>query len=459
MAEPDNGRPDNAGKGKAFFDRGDQVAETGNWDFAIQMYLEGIRREPENLERGHEPLRMVSLSRKAKGGKAAGLMEQIKRRPGKDPIENLVNAEFLLAKNPGKVDYMSQVLKAAQKAEQPVVVKWVGEIILEAMRLAKRPSKRLLVMTADAFATAKEYVLAVQACDQALRVDPNDGPVQERAKNYSAQATIKQGQYDAEGSFTRSVVDMAKQQDLMQRDAMTQSRSFLDSQIERARAEYEESPAVAGKVDALVDALLKIEEEAFENEAIDVLKKAHADSNNYRYKSRQDDIKIRQMRRRYNKLRADGQKDQATQQARDLLAFELEAFGDRAVNYPTDIPIKFELGRRQLTAGQIDKAIASLQQAQRDPKRRILALNYLGQAFSKKGWHREAVETYEKALTLEPPEQRAKELHYNLATALQALGEAASAIDHFSQVVQMDYNFRDAREQIEQLRKASGDKS
>ena len=42
------------GKGQAFFDRADQVAETGNWDFAIEMYLQGIEREPDNIERGHE---------------------------------------------------------------------------------------------------------------------------------------------------------------------------------------------------------------------------------------------------------------------------------------------------------------------------------------------------------------------------------------------------------------------
>ncbi len=36
--------------GKAFFDRADQVAETGNWDFAIELYIEGIQREPGNIQ-------------------------------------------------------------------------------------------------------------------------------------------------------------------------------------------------------------------------------------------------------------------------------------------------------------------------------------------------------------------------------------------------------------------------
>jgi len=104
------------GKGKAFFDRADQVAETGNWDFAIEMYVEGIKREPDNLDRGHKPLREVSMKRVAQGGKKPGIMEALKHRPGKDPIVNMTNAEYLLAKEPGNVQHMVAVLKAAQAA-------------------------------------------------------------------------------------------------------------------------------------------------------------------------------------------------------------------------------------------------------------------------------------------------------------------------------------------------------
>ena len=98
-----------------------------------------------------------------------------------------------------------------------------------------------------------------------------------------------------------------------------------------------------------------------------------------------------------------------------LLAFELAVYADRAEHYPSDLSIKFELGRRQLAAGRIDEAIGSLQQAQRDPKRRVLALALLGGAFARKDWHREAVETFQRALDHEPSEEQAKQLHYSLA--------------------------------------------
>jgi len=445
--------PGKAGKGKAFFDRGDEVAETGNWDFAIQMYLEGIRREPGNLDRGHRPLREVSLKRKAHGGKGAGILEQFKRRGGKEPIEALINAEYLLAKDPGNLSHMRSVLKAAQQLDQRELVKWICDLLFDAVRQAKRPSKRTLVTIAEAYGKAEEYVSAVQACDMALRIDPNDGDLQEMAKNFSARATIKQGQYDVEGTFVKSVRDMSKQVELAQRDHLTQSRDFLEKDIENARTDYEASPEVPGKVDRYVEALLKIEEESYENEAIDVLKKAHADTGAYRFKMRMDDVKNRQMRRQYNKLVAAGDKQAALELARKILDFELQMYAERAENYPTDLGVKFELGRRQLQVNRIDEAIASLQQGQRDPKRRIPALQYLGQAFSKKGWRQVAVETYEKALELEPSNERAKEIHYCLGQELRALGEKAKALDHFSRVAQMDFTYRDVRDQVEALQK------
>ena len=101
------------GKARRFLTAAIRWAETGNWDFAIQMYLDGVRREPGNIERGHAPLRDVSLKRKMQGGKPAGFMEAMKHKGGKNPAETLANAEFLLAKDPGNVSHMVAVLKSA----------------------------------------------------------------------------------------------------------------------------------------------------------------------------------------------------------------------------------------------------------------------------------------------------------------------------------------------------------
>ena len=445
------------GKGKAFFDRGDEVAETGNWDFAIQMYLEGIKREPGELERGHKPLREVSLKRKAGGGKPAGFMEKIKHASAKEPTDGLANAELLLAKDPGSVPHMVAVHKAAMKLEESEVVKWIGEIILEAMRQTaergKKPSRQICVMLAKSLEQIEAFKLAVAACDIAGRAYPNDGELQNMARNLSAKATIDDGQYDGSGSFTKSVVDLKGQIEEARRGELTQSREFREEDIEKAKVEYEKSPTTAGLIDALVDALLKIEEEAYEAEACAVLEKGRRDTKAYRFKMRIDDVKIKQLRRQVAAAREADDKDARKKARIELLKFELVSYAERAVEYPTDNAIKFELGSRLLLAGKIDEAIMALQQARRDAKRRVQSLNLLGKAFHAKQWYPQAVENYEQALGFEPGEERTKDLRYNLAKSLVAMNEKAKALEQLSEVAQLDYQYRDVRDWIERLRK------
>jgi len=441
------------GKGKVFFDRADEVAGTGNWDFAIELYLEGIAREPDELERGHKPLRNASLNRKAQGGKGPSMGEKLKRRPGKDLLQNLVNAEYLLAKEPGSVGYMEQVLKAAEALKLPGVVKWICDILLEAQRQAPKPSGKVLLLLVQSYHDIEDYATAIQACQMARELAPNNPQLNDALTELTAKYTLQKGQYGQEGDFTKAVANMGRQRELIEKDRMVQSKTYVEQQIDRCREEYLASPTVAGKINAFVDALLKPDEEAFENEAIDVLAKAFKDTGAYQFKMRMGDIKIRQMTRRYRKLLEQGERQGAAAHLKEQLAFELEEYAERAQNYPTDLAVKYELGRRQLLAGQYDEAIASLQQAQRDPRRHVMAMNYLGQAFARKKWYREAAETFQRALAAEVPEQREKELRYSLGDVLEQMGELEAARDQFSQVAQVEFNYKDVRERLEGLRK------
>jgi tetratricopeptide (TPR) repeat protein len=416
------------------------------------MYLEGISREPENLDRGHKPLRKVSINRKAQGGKPAGMIDQLKRRPCKDPVRNLVNAEYLLSKDPGSVQNMMQVLQAARKCDLIGLVHWISLIILESQRQTKKPSKRILVDLVSAFESAKDFSMSVQACDMAISLDPNDGELRDRMRSLSALYTIDKGKFEEEGDFTKGVDDLEAQQKIQKKDALVQDEEYLLEQIRKCRQDYLENPHVAGKINNAVDALLKIENESYENEAIDILAKAHKDSSAYQFKMRIGDIRIRQMSRRFRQMRDSGDTAEATEQAKRQLAFELDEYKERCANYPTDLGLKFEMGRRQFLSGLYDEAIASLQTAQRDPRRGLRARSLIGQAFVKKGWLGMAVETFEKALELEATEEFTMELRYFLGDVLDNMGQFERAQEQFSTVAQIDYNYRDVRQRIENIR-------
>ena len=70
-------------RSKVFFDRGKTVAGTGNYEFAIEMYIQGLSVDPENVE-AHQLLRKISLKRKASGGKDMGMMDRMKLPKTKD---------------------------------------------------------------------------------------------------------------------------------------------------------------------------------------------------------------------------------------------------------------------------------------------------------------------------------------------------------------------------------------
>lgn len=448
------------GKGKAFFDRADQVASTGNWDFAIEMYLDGISREPESVDRGHKPLRDVSLKRKQQGGKGPGMMETLKLGPGKDPVVNLRNAEFLMAKEPGSVQYMERVLQAATKLELKEVIKWICDIMLEAQKLAPKKDKRVLTVITKAYGELDEFSSAVAAGRLAVDAFPMDAALKDSLRALEAHDTIDRGGYGKKDhEFTDAVKDKGKQKELMELDRQQQSRAFLEEQIAKARKDYEATPTVPGKVHGLADALLKIEEEGYENEAIDVLDKAYRDTGTYAFRLKVGDIKMKQMKRQYAKLVAAGDRAAAKAQAQKQLEFELAEFADRAANYPTDLGIKFELGRRQLLSGKVDEALASFQTASRDPRRHVQSLVLLGQCFSRKGWFREASDSLERALQTEMTEERKKEVLYNLADVKEKMADhggsredLAKAQEYLSQVAQIDFNYKDVRDRIEALR-------
>src|SRR5438067_548019 len=81
------------GKARVFFERGRVVADTGQYDYAIEMYLQGLALDPDAVD-GHRELRDVALRRKAGGGKKLGMFENMKLlRWGKNQKENLLGAE------------------------------------------------------------------------------------------------------------------------------------------------------------------------------------------------------------------------------------------------------------------------------------------------------------------------------------------------------------------------------
>ena len=450
-------------KAQTFFDYGKGAADTGNFEYAIQMYLDGLAIDPENTE-AHQFLRDISLKRKASGGKDLGMFEKMKlKKGGKDDQETMTAAEKLLAYNPGDTGAMVTVFESAYRAGFYDTVMWIGKIAMDAnVSNPKGPDYKTFITLKDVYRGLQQWPEAVAACSWAAKLRPDDMDLQKELKDLGAQQSITQGKYGVAKSFRDSVRDSDKQQKLMRMDSDVRTVDMMQAQINDAEAEWKAEPNEAGKLMKYVDALRKTESMEHENQAIEVLEDAFKRTGQFRFRKAVGEIKLQQLTRMERSLRSALQqnpgdadlKKQYAQFARERAEEELKEYTLWAENYPTETGFRFNAAQRLFLLGRFDEAIPVFQNARQDPKYRVDATTLLGRAFMEAGFMDEAVDTLRDAIEAYQLKGDAKSIdqYYYYGRALEAKGDTAAAIKAYSQVAQWNFNFRDVQARIKRLR-------
>jgi tetratricopeptide (TPR) repeat protein len=465
----------NKARASQWFQRAKTVADTRNYDYAIECYISGLEHWPEAIEAGHMKIRLVATQRHAAGKKKPTTGEKLKHPfSKKDALRNMLNAEYLWAKDTGNLVYMEAFFKNAIKSGCFQTAYWFGQIYYDAAVSEKKPdAKRLLGLRAlyEELAeslsdlampdeSCEAYKHAIDALDIVHRIKPEDSVVVDEMR---ALATIVRGRFDRADTFKESVRDKDAQKDLQDVQRLVQTDDRIDELIVKARKAWADNPQFPAKIMALTELLCKRERTEDENEAIEILEQAFADTDeqNYRFRQVADEIRMKQLRRTARELatelKADPDNEALKNEGRVHTAeqrrIELEIFEERVKAYPTDLGMLYEYGRRLFNARMYDEAIPVFQKARQDPKRRLDCGMYIGRCFFEKKIYtqavaalREVVEGYEIA-----GDDRSKEQHYWLARALEAYGETSEAMKVFGQVLQWDYNYRDVRQRMDKL--------
>lgn len=459
-------------KANTFFDYGDTAADALNYDYAVEMYIGGLRHNPDNMGR-HEKLHDIAKRRSVNGGKP------MKAKPvGPSIVDKMLRAEKMWACDWNNVDHIVAMVDAAVDADQREgETANLGEVAYWAAGLAiqynanpnGKPNRRAYLRIVDAMERIKAYDLAINACRGALQLKEDDD-LRHRLKDLTALKYTQESQ-EGEGKGFRKNIKDADEQERIQAELDT-TGSQLDKLIAAMREQYEEDPEDVDRLQKLVDALLRTEDVAKEKEAIKLLLGAHEQTGQYRYKVKAGDIKIKQFNRALRQLsdRAKAGDEKAKAKFQDglkkRLIFELQEFTERSQNYPTDLKLKFELGKRQFQAGQFDDAIGNFQQATSEPKSRSAAHLFLGKCFVHKGWTDEAMNTLKKGIEMhaEPDDRLGKDLRYDLmvvsmdAAAQNKDPELAKTTQELaSELLQIDINYKDIREKMDQARKLASE--
>ncbi|MEX0777032.1 MAG: tetratricopeptide repeat protein [Phycisphaeraceae bacterium] len=460
-------------KARSWFDRARAVADTGQHDYAIECYINGLKFDPDAMA-AHEGLREVALKRKVKGGKSAGLQERF-LSGGKSALEKMLHNEAVWSKDALNAPLILPVMKqaVATQSEHPdlsmeEVVDWLGGLLLEQGQSQKKLSKANFIEARDYLAEVGDYERAIEACKRAVQVTPDDAPLLQDLKNLEAEWSMQKANYA--GAARDSVKDTEHQKTLEDEQRLVKTESILENMIKTRRAEYEETPEDPSKLSRLIDALLESGTPEAVAEAMRVLREVWEQTGQYRHKVRMGDIQIRQFKRELREYGAHlkaNPNDETTRRimadtVRKELAFELGEYQERVKNYPTDMGFRYHLGVRLYLTKQFDEAIAEFQQARADPKHRGASMLYLGKCYNAKGWFDEAVDALRQGIASREivDDRIGLDLRYDLMEALESLGEKNKSLVHAreaqkiaSEILQANINYRDIRQRIEKIRK------
>jgi tetratricopeptide (TPR) repeat protein len=451
-----------AAKAKAFFDKAGKVAETKNYDYAIDMYLQGLRYAPDALIEGHLPLAELGVQRQNSGGKKPTMMERVKRLGGKTPLEQMLNAEYLFTKDPDHLPYAEAMLKAAVSGGYNKTAGWIANLIFHNANASKNPSAQTYILLKDSYKTLEQFDKAIAAIQRAARLRPEDGALADEFKNLSAELTMARGKYDGEGDFRKSIKDREAQQKRQAQAGVIKTEDYRVKAVEDARKKIAQNPDLPANIFELSDALSGLETDQAENDAISLLENTYEARNDFSFKRRAGVLRIKQLKRKIKKAKAalagdpdDSQSRAALEQlSAQLNSTELEHFGLCVENYPTDLGLKYEYALRLLRNEQYNEAIPLFQEAQKDPRRKIASLSKIGLCFSMKGWLADAIDVYNQAIESYEIKDDAtgKELRYNLARAYEQQGNADKALEIYRKIAQSDFAYKDVSQRVDKLR-------
>ena len=367
-----------------------------------------------------------------------------------------------------------RVTEAAAKLALNEQTQLLGEHALKLAQNDPKQKKDMFVKLLDAFEAAEAFKLAAIAGETACQMDRSDGELQVRVRNMLAKSTMSSGGYDndEEGGFKKNIRDADKQLELEQADSASKTESTKDQIIARTAAEYDKRPDDIATLQKYAAALVERGKNADELKAMSLYSKAYKATNQPRYRMLAGEIQLRKGRRMLDKLekmhKAEPENAEVVEKLettrKNYKKLQKSELKFQVENYPTDLALKYKLGKIHFEDGNYKDAIEQFQIAQSDPKLKREVLNLMGQSFVKLGgWEDAAIQTFQQALD-ELHDQNSDlgmELRYGLMDALQIKAgkdrdlEAAEKADKLAAGIAIQsFSYRDVsdrREQIKQL--------
>lgn len=454
-----------AGAALDLWKRGKAAADSNNRDYAVQILLDVVKREPTFLA-GRQMLRAVeiqrykaqsSLSKQLSAVKTAAAAMRASGALKKNPTEAITLAEEVLAADPYNSKGNEVLGDAAMALDMPEIAILAHETVAD----ANPNDKKNLNALAQLCLRLSDFNRAIAVFERILVIDPRDGDAQSGMKNATAQLASSTGGWEKGGDFRESLRDKGQSIQIEQESKVTNSADQIADQIKRLNDQVQSHPNNLVYPKQIADLYLK--QEDYENAIVWYTytfdQGGQTDASlektigNLQIKKIDKDIAAA----RENVEASAG--DAALEQSwSDYLAqlvtyrrqLALQTAQSRVQRYPNDKQFHYELGRAYVELEMYKEARPALQEGKRQPSVRFEAANLLGICY----WKSNMLDLAEKELRAAAGEipimnDVKKEILYNLGCVLEAAAKKDEAIDIFKEIYGVDFGYKDVAARVE----------
>jgi tetratricopeptide (TPR) repeat protein len=435
------------------FTKGNDALARDNFDYAIELYGQVLAEQP-GLYDCRKSLRTAQLR---KAGAAKGFFKKMLSNASssplvargqmalrKDPAEALQIAEQILNSDPYSSAGHKLVVEAANAMEMPRT----AVLSLEILAGNSPKDRDVVIKFAEALAQTGESSKAEKLLSDLYAAFPMDNELNQALKNVSARKTMDKGGYEAMADGKGSYRDILKNKDeavaLEQGNRQVKSEDLTEKLIREKEERLLTEPANLKVIKDLAE--LYTQKKQFDT-ALGYYEKLKAsDTGNDSAVDRGiAETTLRKFDHQISQLAtAPDHAEQIAKLQAEKQAYQLTECQKRAERFPTDMQIRFELGKLYFQAGKISEAIAEFQKAQTNPNRKLQSLNYLGQCFARRNMNELAIRTFESAIKEKLIfDEEKKDLIYNLGCVLEKAGKREEAIKQFEQIYAVDAAYKD----------------
>lgn len=443
-----------------WFRKGTEAMNGRQWDYAIECLSNAIRLSPNALE--YRQLKYRSCRKKHKSGESSRTsvkLVDIRRKLLQAKMtKNWAGvdkwAEEGIVHQPWDPQFFAHVAVACMEMQHKDVARyaWIMALKLDRTNVTyNREFGRFLC-------TELDYDGAEKCFKRLLEVEPEDRHAQEMLRYIDVERLINRRGY-ADAASTRDVKLPAEESP----DAVLNldEGGVFDLEGEAASEPAVESQA-RQKANQLRLARLCAEQRRWEMCIEAYQKVLRISPNDVHVREQMENAELSMMRENVEKVQRASRKEvgseslqmEAMELERKLIDRRIQIYTERADRHSSDMALRYDLAEDYSRIGEYRQAIPLYQQACQNLNMRESALLKLGQCWICDGKRDLASRQFEMALkTLSPVEnpEAWKTAHYWLGRLDESEGRTDEAKTHYSEVLLLDYDFRDTVSRIEVL--------